>query len=256
MSTPPSAGPQVPGGAPAAAKKSNVLLWILGGCGTLLVLVVIAVVGLGFWGLHKAKEAGLDPELIKKNPGLAAARMVVAGNKDLELISSDDEAGTIVVRDKKTGKVSTMKFDPEKKSMVIVDEKGKEATITANEPGNIEVKGPDGNVKIGVNSDKAPDWVPVYPGSDPKSMFSATTQGEQGGTLAFITADPAEKVLSYFGDQLKSGGFKVSTTSNNTDGKVAGLVTGEDKANKRTVMVTASPDDKGTNVSITFSVKK
>jgi len=254
MSTTPSTGAQIPGGAPPA-KKSNVLLWVLGGCGTLVLLIIIAVVGLGMWGMHKAREAGLDPELMKKNPGLATARMTVAMNKDLELVSSDDSAGTIVVRDKKSGKTSTMKFDAEKKTMVIIDENGKQGTITASDSG-MEMKGPDGSVKIGAGADKPPDWVPMYPGATPKSTFSATSGDEQTGSFGFVTSDAPEKVLSTYGDQLKSGGFKVSTTSNTTDGKVAGIVTAEDKDSKRTVMVTASADDKSTNVSVNFSAKK
>ncbi len=254
MSTTPSTGPQTSGVTPPA-KKSNVLLWVLGGCGTLILLVIIAFVGLGMWGMHKVKEAGLDPELMKKNPGLATARMTVAMNKDLELISSDDSAGTIVVRDKKTGKTSTMKFDAEKKTMVIVDENGKQGTLTVTDNG-MEMKGPEGSMKVGAGADKPPDWVPMYPGATPKSTFSATSDGEQTGSFVFVTSDAPEKVLSAYGDQLKAGGFKVSSTSNNTDGKVAGIVTAEDKDSKRTIMATVSPDDKGTNVSVTFVVKK
>jgi len=254
MSTTPSTGPQTSGVTPPA-KKSNVLLWVLGGCGTLILLIIIAVVGLGMWGMHKVKEAGLDPELMKKNPGLATARMTVAMNKDLELISSDDSAGTIVVRDKKTGKTSTMKFDAEKKTMVIVDENGKQGTLTVTDNG-MEMKGPEGSMKVGAGADKPPDWVPMYPGATPKSTFSATSDGEQTGSFVFVTSDTPEKVLSAYGDQLKAGGFKVSSTSNNTDGKVAGIVTAEDKDSKRTIMATVSPDDKGTNVSVTFVVKK
>lgn len=257
MSTTPSTGPQTPAGMPPAApaKKSNVLLWVLGGCGTLILLCIIAFAALGFWGMHKMKEAGLDPELAKKNPGLATARLAVAMNKDLEMVSSDDNAGTIVVRDKKTGKTSTMKFDPATKSMKIVDENGKEGTITIGD-GNVEMKGPDGTVKMGVSADKPPDWVPAYPGSSPKNVFSVSNGGEQSGTHAFVTPDAADKVLSFYADQLKSGGFKVSTTSNTTDGKISGVVTAADKEDKRTVMVTAGPADDGTNVSVTFSIKK
>jgi hypothetical protein len=253
MSTMPPTGPQTPG-APPPGKKSNVLLWVLGGCGSLILLVIIAFVGIGYWGMHKAKEAGIDPELMKKNPGLAGARMAVAMNKDLELVSTDDSAGVIVVRNKKTGKTSTMKFDAAKKTMVVIDENGKQGTITATDNG-MEMKSPEGSMKMGASADKPPDWVPAYPGATPQSNFSATSNGEQTGSFTFATSDPAEKVLSTYGDLLKSGGFKVSTTSNTTDGKVSGIVTAEDKSNKRTVMATAAPDDKGTNVSVTFTVK-
>src|SRR5258708_14743318 len=141
MSTTPSTGPET-SGVTHPAKKSNVLMWVLGGCGTLILLVIIAFVGLGMWGMHKVKEAGLDPELMKKNPGLATARMTVAMNKDLELISSDDSAGTIVGRDKKTGKTATMKFDAEKKTLGLADGNGKTGTLTVPHNGS-GMQGPE-----------------------------------------------------------------------------------------------------------------
>ena len=60
-----------------------------------------------------------------KNPGYATAKLMVTMNPELDTVSSDDSSGTIVVREKKTGKTMTFKFDAEKKSMVVMDEDGK-----------------------------------------------------------------------------------------------------------------------------------
>jgi hypothetical protein len=204
------------------------------------------------------KQAGFDSELMKKNPGYASAKMAVTMNPELEIVSSDDDSGTVVVREKKTGKVVTMKFDPKKKAMTIIDENGKTATMTTSGEGssaNMEIKGPDGTVKIGENTDKAPDWVPVYPGSSPKNTFSATNAGEQTGSYAFVTADPADKLISFYGDALKSGGFAVSNMTSSADGKVGGMVSGEDKASKRSVVVSFGTEADGTHVNVTYTVK-
>ncbi|MGA2003567.1 MAG: hypothetical protein ABSG70_09305, partial [Terriglobales bacterium] len=120
----PGAAPSSPVPAPQKSSGSKTLFWILG-----IVLAVIVVcfgscAVLGFYAMHKVKQAGFDSDLMKKNPGLATAKMAAAMNADVEIISSDDNAGTITVRDKKTGKVTTMKFDPQKKAMVITDDKG------------------------------------------------------------------------------------------------------------------------------------
>lgn len=256
MSTTPAGGPQTPGAMPPV-KKSNTLLWVLGGCGTFIVLVIICFVAFGFYVAHKAKQAGIDPELMRKNPGLAAAKMAVAGNPDLEMVSSNDSSGTIVVRDKKTGKTSTMKFDMEKKKLVITDEKGKEATISADtSSGNIEIKSDEGTMKIGANAEKPPDWVPIYPGASPKNTYSMSDGKEQSGTYVFTTSDSTEKVMSYYSDQMRSSGLKVTSTSNTSDGKKSGMVSGEDATGNRTVIVTASADTDGTNGSVTFRSKK
>jgi hypothetical protein len=168
---------------------------------------------LGFYAMHKVKQAGFDSDLMKKNPGLATAKMAVTMSPDTEIVSSDDNAGTIVVRDKKTGKVVTMKFDPQKKAMVITDENGKTTSLTTTGEGEnagMEMKSAEGTVKIGSGSDKAPDWVPVYPGSSPQGTFSTSSGTEQTGSYTFVTKDPADKVIAFYGDSLKAAGFAVS----------------------------------------------
>ena len=45
----------------------------------------------------------------------------------------------------------------------------------------------------------------------------------------------------------------MTTVSN---GKVGGMVSGEDKATKRAVVVTLGTEDDGTHVNVTFSVKR
>lgn len=256
MSTTPAGGPQIPGAMPPV-KKSNTLLWVLGGCGTFIILVIICVVGFGFYVAHKAKQAGIDPELMRKNPGLAAAKMAVAGNPDLEMVSSNDSSGTIVVRDKKTGKTSTMKFDMEKKKLVITDEKGKEATISADtSSGNIEIKSDEGTMKIGANADKPPDWVPIYPGTSPKNTYSMNDGKEQSGTYVFTTPDASDKVMNYYDQQMRSGGLKTTTTTHIQEGKVSGLVSGESSDGNRTLLVTVGPEGDGTSVSVVFRSKR
>jgi len=42
----------------------------------------------------------------------------------------------------------------------------------------------------------------------------------------------------------------------NSDGKAGGMVTGEDKANKRTVMATIGTENDGTQVNVTFAAKQ
>jgi hypothetical protein len=266
MSTVPP-NPPTPGGAapappavPVPQKSSGVkiLLWVLGIILGLILLSFASCTAILFYARHKMTQAGFSSELMKKNPGYAGAKMAVTMNPEVEIVSSDDDTGTIVVREKKTGKVVTMKFDPNKKAMTIIDENGKTATMTVSGEGssaNMEIKGPDGTVKIGESTDKAPDWVPVYPGSSPKNTFSASNGGEQSGTYAFVTADSADKLISFYKDALKSGGFAVSNMTNNSDGKVGGMVSGEDKVNKRNIVVGLETETDGTHVNVTYTVK-
>ncbi len=94
--------------APAPVKKGlPPIAWVGIGCGGLLLIAIIVIVGAGFWGVNKARELGVD---FQKNPERAAAELVVNMSPDLEKVSSDEEAGTITIRTK-DGKVMTLGYE-------------------------------------------------------------------------------------------------------------------------------------------------
>jgi hypothetical protein len=99
----------------------------------------------------KALNAKAQSILVLKsrNPAYAAAKTAALTNSDVEILSTDDSSGTITVRDKKTGKTTTLKFDPYKKTMVVIDENGKEATVRVNINGEIELQSSAGTTKFG-----------------------------------------------------------------------------------------------------------
>jgi hypothetical protein len=252
MSTP--AVPSVPNQAPPPPKKkSNVLAWILGGCGVLVLIIVIGALLV----MRACKRAGFDSDLMKSNPGYAVAKMAVTANPELEIVSSDDSSGSVTVREKKTGKLTTLKFDPEKKTMVVIDEHGKESSIKVSgegDKGSMEIKGPDGSVKIGAQAgNDQPNWVPVYPGSSPKGSFSSQTKEGSQNTTTFITKDAPAQVMSLFQEKLKDAGFTITMTTNTAEG---GMVMAENTAQKRSVMVAVGNSSEGTSVSVTSVEKK
>jgi hypothetical protein len=238
-------------------KKSNILIWILGGI-VALMIGATAMCGLaGYFIMHKAKEAGLDSGLLSKNPFYAAAKMAATVNPDVETVSTDDSSGTITVRDKKSGKTTTLKFDPNKKTMVVIDENGKEATVRVNtdgDKGSVEVQSADGNMKFGASaSSQTPAWMPVYPGSSPTGTFSTQTKDGNQSTFAFKTQDAPAKVMAYYQDQLKSAGFTINMATNTPQG---GMVMAEDSGKSHSLMITASSSNEGTDVSLTAIEKK
>jgi hypothetical protein len=247
---PPNQAPLPPG------KKPNILLWILGGF-VVLMIGVTAMCGLGgYFLMRKAKQAGFDSGLLSSNPAYAAAKMAATINPDVETVSSDDGSGTITVRDKKTGKTTTLKFDPDKKTMVVTDENGKQATVKVNtdDKGAVEVQSSDGTVKFGATgNNQMPGWVPVYPGSSPQGTFSSQNKEGNQSTYAFKTKDAPAKVMSYYQDQLKAGGFTINMTTNTPEG---GMVMAEDGGKTRTLMLTVSGSTDGTDVSLTSVEKK
>src|SRR5580658_7315478 len=133
MSSPTPPNPQ-----PPVAKKTSIWVWILGGIAIFFFAITLTCGVIGYMGMRMIKNAGFDSELMKSNPGLAMAKMATAMNKDYEVVSSDDRTGTIVVREKSTGKTVKMRFDPDTKSMVQItttDADGKQATATLGSNG-------------------------------------------------------------------------------------------------------------------------
>jgi hypothetical protein len=255
MSTvPPSLPPQNPG---VPAKKTSPLVWILGGVVVLMFGVMLTCAVGGFLAYRAVKNVtGFDPDLMQRNPGLAIAKMAGALHPNYEIVSTDERNGKITMREKGSGKVMTFKFDPDKKMLVMIDEEtGNQVKITSTgdgSTGTLTAQSADGTVKYGVGTAKAPDWVPVYPGASMASTISA--QGPQGdqNSFTFKTGDAASKVIAFYQEQLKSGGFTVTQMTSDQ----GGLVTGETADKKRSITVTVGSSGSGTEGSILTVEKK
>jgi hypothetical protein len=246
--------------APAAPRKTSPIVWILVAVLALFVLFGIAVVGGGFFLVHKAKQAGLDPELMRNNPGLATAKLLAATNPDLEVVSADDRRGLITIRQRSTGKIMTMNFDEMKRGKITFREDGKDAvTLEAHGDGNtgsLQMKSGSESLNIGANQATLPAWIPAYPNSKPASTFSMTGKEGTSASFQFPTQDAVKDVVAFYERELKQTGFRINaTTTGESGGSAGGLVSADDAANKRTVAVIVGTDNKGTTVSVTYSQK-
>jgi hypothetical protein len=262
----PAAPPVMPAGTvapppavgPATATKASPLVWILGGCFGLLVLGAI-VGGLAMYYIaHKAKDAA---RMLEKNPGYAVARIIAAAHPDVEVVSTDEDKGTITVRDKKTGKVMTMNFADAQKGKFVFEQDGQKLAVEAHgdgDKGTLELKSSEGSMKFnaGAGGEKPPDWLPSYPGSTPQGSVSMQNATGSTGSFHFTTKDSVERVMSYYEDALKKTGLKVNTNTVQQNGQTSlGTVTGEDAGNNRKVFVNATVTTDGTNVGVTFTTQ-
>lgn len=229
------------------------ILRLIGWIVTLILLAIIAMAGLGFYWLHKAKETGLNPYLIRKNRDLAAAELAVIRGGDMRVLSTNDAAETMVVRDNKTGKTITLKFDRAKKTMVETEEHAKPPAPAATAAsGTPETKAPDASAKP-ASSANPPSWVPVYPGASLHNQLSADDNQKQSGSYVFVSTDPPDKVASYYSQQLTSAGMKLITTGSAPADQT--ITATQDDAG-RSVQVTVSTANDGTHVSVTYEQKK
>jgi hypothetical protein len=228
--------PQQPAMTPPK-KKTSPWVWILGGCGVLVVLIVLALVATGLFIAKKAKDAGLDPDLMKKNPAVAVAKMMAAVHPDIEVLDVDEDRGLVKVREKKTGKTLTLNFEDLKKGKIVVK---------TNEGEEVAVGG----------KWEPPDWVPSYPGVTMNTTVSGEDASEMSGTGFFSTGDSLEKILDFYENQLKSQGMEVTREVSGGVGMKTGSLTATDSANGRTVHVNYLPAAGGNKVHVSYNAKK
>jgi len=236
------AGPATPQPVPGAVvpRKTSPVVWILVGVLGLFVLGGVAVVGTLRYFVHRA---GIDPELMQRNPGLAVSKMIAAANPDVEVLSTDEPGGRITVRDKRTGKVVTMNFDDAKNgkfSFTAVDDNGKAASV-----------------EIGATGGKLPSWVPAYPGAEAKGTFAVkgaddNGQGE-GGTFTFTTPDSATKVKAFYEDRCKEAGMKVNM---NMSSEQSAVIIATDESERHTLNVNIAGGSAETTVTVVYGGKR
>jgi len=230
----------------------------------LIVLGIVATVAGGLFLAHKAKQAGLDPGLLQRNPAIAITKMIAAVNKDVEVVSVDEGKGLITALDKKTGEKTTLNFEDIQQGRIKL-KTGNNETLTVQAPtspdarsgGMMEVKTPEGGTaKFGAGADvKIPDWIPAYPASTPQGTSSLQGSQGQSGSYQFTTKDAPNDVLSFYDQKLKHAGFKIASQSGAAVGVAGGVLSAEQSEQKRTAIVTASPGDGGTAVNVLFQVK-
>ncbi len=211
-----------------------IVFLVLGG---IVVLGIIGVVGLGMYAMHKVKQAGLDPELMQRNPGLAISKMVTAFNPDVEVLNTNDRAGTITVRDKKTGKVVTLRFDDIKSGHfnMNVQEDGKNASISIGEDA----------------TRKLPSWLPPYPGARMNGGFAATSSDEHGdsGTFTFTTNDSPQQVRRFYEDKARENNMTADASAETVIGTTLRFTDPSSKHNYALVIMGNGP----TTVQMSYS---
>ena len=245
---PPAAGPVPPNPAvsmpPAPAqRKTSPIVWVLVVVLGLFVLAGLGTFAAGYFVVHKVRQAGFDPELMRRNPGLAVSKIIAATIPNAEVLSTDDGAGTITIRDKSTGKVVTLSFDEARKGKFSF-----QAEDGDHQKASIEVGGED---------TKVPADIPVYPGAKVEGNFTVTGNGANGeGTASQVTlssSDAPSKVLEFYHDKLENSGMKMALDTKTPDG---GMLMAEDDARGRALTVIVGKGDGKTSISVTTRAKK
>lgn len=245
----PQAAPQKKGMGP--------LGWIAIGCGVIVVLCLVVLAAAGWFVKKKVGE-------FQDNPALAAAKMMVAVNPDLEMVAADEEAGTITVRNKKTGEEVTVDLEEAKEGRFTFKTAEGESTVDfdggeTGERGSMTVTGADGQEVLRAGAGAAadmPTWIPVYPGASAQSSYSAQTAEGKAGAIVVSSGDSPDAVLSWYETRLQSDGFKVEKMTMASGGTTSGgtlTAITADEARTLSVVVSAAPE--GTQAMVTYGEK-
>lgn len=144
------------------------------GCGILTIIGVIAMVVLIGWC---NRTVGSYMKDFADNPERATAELIINMNPEIELVESNDDAGTITFRDKASGKETTMSWsDIAEGRLSISDSEGNEMTF-----GNIDME-------------MVPAWVPRLPETTQlASSYHSVEDGKiTGAYMAGTTMSTAE----------------------------------------------------------------
>ncbi|MBV9504520.1 MAG: zinc ribbon domain-containing protein [Acidobacteriia bacterium] len=225
--------------APAPARRrTSVLVWVLVVILGIAVAGGIATVAGGVFLVHKARQAGLDADLFRRNPGLAISKVIAAFNPDAEVVKTDESAGTVTLRDRRTGKEINITFDQARR-------------------GNFRFEAEDENgkrtlVQLGNDGVDLPSDLPVYPGAKVEATFEVDGNRESGEHGAyeyeFSTPDAPAKVMAFYERKLSGAGLHLALHNSTQKG---GMLVAEDDDHHRTLRVIVSKESEGTTINVT-----
>ncbi len=251
--------PHQPGG-PSAPKKTSPWIFVLIGCAGMIVIAGVAMVALGFFAVNKAKEAGLDPDLLKEQPALAAAKMMAAANPDIEVVDVDEGAGKITFREVKTGKTVTLNVDEIKQGKISFESsEGETLSMEATGSGSaagIKMESGEGTYQMGAGAvANLPDWLPTYPGTEPAGVMSQDTPEYTAGAANFTTTDSIADVMNFYKEAMEDAGLEVNVVQH-SGASMGAMVTGESADKGRSAGAIIAAGDNGTSVNLTFKNQK
>jgi len=240
----------------APAKKGlPTIAWVGIGCGALIVIMVVVMVVVWLFLAPKAKKLAGD---LDENPTLVIARGIVRLNPDLEEVSTDKDNGTMTVRNTKTGEEITVNFEDIEKGRLSFSKGDQNVTIDASEgedSGSISITGDKGTLVISSGNKggaEIPDWVPLYPGTEPGNRHSMQSDESLSGGFEIQTEDGVGALIEYYRSTLEAEGFGVSVNTFSGEDGEGGMVNGRDQENQRNVVVIVSQEDGSTKAVVSY----
>jgi hypothetical protein len=248
---PPPAKKGMSTGAKIAVGCLIALVLCVGGC------FVMTAIGLK-WAGGKVKDFA---EKAEKDPDYGVYKLALTAfqaNPDYEVVSSDDSAKSITVREKKSGKKVTFTLSDIKSGRLSIESEGEKVNVDVDQSGtnggSMTISSEKGKMTFGATDMSAlPSWVIAYPGARTDGVSTLESNGEKSGTFTIHTSDSAEQVLAFYAQKLEGSGFEVEKTNVSGTHAAGGSVTGT--AGNRSLSVIVSNQEGETQGLVAFTEK-
>jgi hypothetical protein len=204
-------------------RKLHPVVWVLICVAGLLLLIAILLTAAGFYIAHRFSE----------DPVETTATLLSVVDSDLEVVSGNRK--NITIREKSTGKSTTINWDDLKGTSVHVGTGGREITIETKER------------KITLGSGKLPEWLPAYPEARIRRWMNVTGPDGWSGSQTFDTSDGATKVLDFYEQPLKSAGLNVSRSGT--------AISARNDDGRREITIAADMHDAGARVILSYTAR-
>ncbi len=200
-------------------------------------IVVVLIVLLCIAALGIAAVVGTGLYLARHGGGYALAKVIAAANPNVEVVRTDEGAGTITLRDRRNGKEVTLTFDDARRGGIrfLTEDNGKSASV-----------------QFGGQA-TPPSWVPVYPGAHAEPVFAAAGESDRGvgeaGNFTLTTADDPARVMQYYEAQARQLGMRVEVKEHGGDRTTIAAKNEEERRGFTAVLISHLG---GTTVNVTY----
>lgn len=250
--------PMTPPPVPGQKKKMSPWAWVAIGCGAIALIAMLAMGGLAFIGGRFIKK---QAEKMEKNPTIVAAEWVVRANPELEVVESDSDAGTLTIKNTKTGEVVTMNAkDIEEGKLTFTTKEGTttiDGSSNGEDGGTLTVtndKGEQAVFNAGTDAPKnLPSWLPAYANGTVEGAYDATTAEGRNAMFTMKTSDSIDQVAEFYESKLKGAGLKVERSSYETNGQKAITLVGTSEDSKKTATVAVTNAEGTTQAMVNFA---
>lgn len=269
---PPPSAPPPPPPPPPAQGSNRTLIIVLCIVGVIILLIGGCVITCAHFvrkGVQRAKQYS---EEAQRNPQFAAISLAASLHPDIEIVSKDEAAGKITLRNKKTGQVVTLDTHDlssgnmsralEQFSKGLAPSAGSRSTVAramepapAAEPAPAEETiSPARAAAQAAVLKKFPDFIPTYGGATTLESTINNFAGNTVGSYSFTTVDTPESVADFYEKRFTDAGFTILTRQNSTNnnGATVALVA-QHTAPQATISFQAEIDGGKSRVTIGFT---